>query len=252
MSGTSDLLIAFCITMTCCGLSLWRSQDVAKDLFFSSVRMALQIALLGFALKWIFAHPSLLMTLLLSVFMTVNAAIHSQSRLKHKYPKLILDSMFATVIAIWPLAYVGSLLLHVDPWWKPDLFLPLIGMLLGNVLNGISLGMDNFTHELNIQKDEVLSVIALGATTDEATNSFFKRSLKVALTPMINAMSSMGLVSIPGMMTGQILGGQAPEEAAIIQIIMMLLIAAGVYFGAMSGLMLARRRLFDERGLPCF
>jgi putative ABC transport system permease protein len=69
---------------------------------------------------------------------------------------------------------------------------------------------------------------------------------------MINAMSSMGLVSIPGMMTGQILGGQGPQEAAIIQIIMMILIATGVYLGVLAGLGLARFRLYDKRGIACF
>jgi putative ABC transport system permease protein len=252
MPSYFELALSLVLTLACCLLSLWRRDDVEKDLSISAARTVVQISLLGIVLKWIFAHPSLWLTGVLAAFMTINSAIHSQSRVKSKYPKLLLDSLTATAISIWPLGLLGSFLLKANPWWRPELFLPLLGMLLGNVLNGISLGVDQFTSDLKTQRDETTSVIALGATVKEATDTVFKKSIRTALTPMINAMSSMGLVSIPGMMTGQILGGQGPQEAAIIQIIMMILIAAGVYFGVLAGLSLARNRLYDERGLPCF
>lgn len=231
---------------------MWRGDGIAKEFFFSTVRTIIQISLLGYALSWIFQHPSLILIFLVSSFMTINSALHSRGRIKKKYRGIFLDNLFATVMIIWPLSFVGSHLLSNDPWWKPDLFLPLIGMLLGNVMNGFSLGIDQFTHEVHTKKEEILSVIALGASTEEGTHDLFKRSIRVGLTPMMNSMASMGLVSIPGMMTGQILGGQDPKEAAVIQIMMMIFISVGVYLGSMTGIRLARRKLFDPRGIPCF
>jgi putative ABC transport system permease protein len=252
MPATTELLIALLLPLLCCLIALWQKQGITKELGIATIRSVLQISFLGFALKWIFAHPSLLITVAVGSFMTVNSALNSRGRVKAKYPGLLLDSLFTTALSIWPLAFIGSYLLKADPWWQAELFLPLLGMLLGNVLNGISLGVDSFTYEVRAHRDEILSLIALGATTHEATSNLFKRCIRTALTPMLNAMASMGLVSIPGMMTGQILAGQPPQEAAVVQIIMVLLLATGVYFGSMSGLYRARSRLFNSQGLPCF
>lgn len=252
MPSYFDILIAFIIVLAACLISFYKKHEIEKELFIAAIRSFLQISFLGMALKWIFSNPSIWISLIIATFMTISSALHSRGRVKSKYPGLLLDSLFSTALSIWPLALLGSFLLKSNPWWQADLFLPLIGMLLGNAMNGISLGMDQFTHEVKVQKDEILSYISLGATVPEATEKLLKRCLRVSLTPMMNAMATMGLVSIPGMMTGQILGGQPPEEAAIIQIIMMLLIASGVYFGTLIGLHKARRRLFDDRGIPCF
>ncbi len=183
--------------------------------------------------------------------MTLNSALHSKTRIKNIYKGIFLDNLVATALTIWPLAIVCSLLLESDQWWKPEHFLPIIGMLLGNVLNGISLGIDQFTHELKSKKEEIISLIALGASTSEATKNTFLRSLKVGLSPILNSMTSMGLVSIPGMMTGQILGGQNPSQAATVQIIIMIFISIGAYLGSMMGIELARKRLFNKWGICC-
>lgn len=216
------------------------------------MRTIIQVLFLGYALTWVFNHPSLLLTFLISIFMTVNSSLHSKGRVKNKYKGIFLDNLFATTLTIWPLAVLSSGLINSTLWWRPEHFLPLMGMLLGNVMNGISLGVDQFTHEVHSKKEEILSTIALGATTKEATNILFRRCIRVALTPMLNSMASMGLVSIPGMMTGQILGGQDPSEAAVIQILIMIFISAGVYFGTLAGIRLARNKLFDTWGIPCF
>lgn len=251
MTGIWEVLIGWAIVLLCALYAYYRKHEVSKDLIVSSFRCIVQLAFLGYALKWIFSHPSVWISLAVACFMTVNAAYYSQKRVKSKYSKLFLDSLFSTTLSIWPVALLGSLLIDADPWWSAERYLPLLGLLLGNTLNGISLGIENFTHEVKHQSEELLSTIALGASTEEATRSLFKRSLRTSMTPMINVMLSMGLVSIPGMMSGQILAGQIPEQAALVQILFILLMTVGVYLGAILGLNLARRRLFDERGIPC-
>lgn len=234
------------------GISIRKKHGLEKDFLIGSVRTCLQLILLGYVLNWIFKNDSLIVILGISVLMTVNSAIHSRSRIQIKYRALLLDNLLATALSIWPLALLGSALLHATPLWSVEIFLPLLGMLLGNTLNGISVGVDFFGTELKSKKEEIISLIALGADRKEATSHIIMRALRISMMPTLNSMASMGIVSIPGMMTGQILAGNTPSEAAITQVILMLLIAAGTYTGTYFALILTRRHKFSKEGIPCF
>lgn len=252
MIGPLQIGLALLLIGACALLSWWKDHRIGRDLLVSTLRTILQLLLLGYVLEWIFAHTSILIVLTAGLFMTINSAIHSTSRVKSRYKGLFLDNLTATVVAIWPLAYLSSFLYVAEPWWKVDHFLPLLGMLLGNTLNSVSMGIDHFTHEVREKKEEVISWLALGATTREATLSVFQRALRISMTPSLNSMVSMGLVSIPGMMTGQILAGASPQAASLAQMLIMILVALGSYLGTLSGLVLSRRRLFNQGGQPCF
>jgi putative ABC transport system permease protein len=233
-------------------ISYLQEFKIEKALILAALRTILQLFALGFVLGWIFTHSSLWVVLAAALFMTLSASYHSALRVKNKHPGLLLDNFLAIALAIWPLSFLGTQLLSAGTWWQPELYLPLVGMMLGNSLNGLSLGIDHFTNELKNKREEVLSMVALGATTPEATHPILKRSIHLAMTPTLNSMASMGIVSIPGMMTGQILAGQSPLVAAEIQIIMMLLIAATSFFGIWIGLTLSRRKLFNKVGQLCY
>ncbi len=252
MFGLKEVTCALILVIVTAALSYRQGHRLHRELTTAAIRIILQLLLLGLILTWVFKHATPLLSLTIGFIMTINSAIHSRARVKSKYPGIFLDHLVATVLSIWPLALIGSNLLHADPWWRLEIFLPLLGLLLGSTLNALSLGVDQFTHEIREKKDEVLSWIALGATTEEATLPLFRRCLKIALSPTLNAMFTMGLVSIPGMMTGQILAGNSPQEAAITQIIFMLLLSMGAYFGTWGGLILARKKLFNTFGQPCF
>ncbi len=246
------IAIAFGLVGLCALISKWKGHGPEKDLLVNSFRSILQLTFLGFALTWIFAHNSVSICIAVAMIMTVNSAINSRSRVKSKYKGLFLDNLAATVLSIWPLAFVGTYLIEGSPWWSVELFLPLIGMLLGNTMNGISMGVDHFTHGIREKKEEVLEWLALGGTKIESTRDIFRRSVRIALTPILNSMLTMGIVSIPGGMTGQILGGNSPLKAAFFQIIIVLLVACAAYSGSVMGLVLARKRLFNNREQPCF
>lgn len=232
--------------------SLLKSNGLEREMLYSSGRAIIQLIILGFVLTWIFAHNTAVIAIVAALFMTLNAGIHSRSRVKTRYPGMFLDHLISTVLSIWPLVFIGTQLFRSTPWWSVEQFLPLMGMLLGNTLNGISVGVENYTHVIQEKREEILGHLALGASTDEATKSLFNRSLKLALTPIMNSMLSMGIVSIPGTMTGQILGGSSPLEASQTQLIIALLIIVGCYLGTVMGLNFARKRLFNGRGQPCF
>ena len=247
-----EIGICFLLIFVCAFVSWRRGQRLEKDFLIGSFRTLVQLILLGYFLNWIFKNGSIPVILVTAILMTVNSAIHSRGRIEVKHKGILLDNLVATAFAIWPLAFLGAYLMHARPVWTVDIFLPLLGMLLGNTLNGISLGVNFFSVELKSRKEEVLSLIALGASSREATLHVRDRALKTAMTPTLNSMASMGIVSIPGMMTGQILGGNTPAEAAITQVIIMLLITVGTYSGTYLALFLTRNKKFLEGGIPCF
>src|SRR3569623_2692060 len=115
-------------------------------------------------------------------------------------------------------------LLRVEPWYSPQYAIPLLGMILGNTLNGISLGLDRLGGELSGRRAPVEALLALGATRWEAARGPIRQAVRTGLIPTINAMMVVGIVSLPGMMTGQILAGADPVEAVKYQIVMMFLI----------------------------
>ena len=244
--------LAFGLLLICALLSWRQGQKLEKDLLVSGARVVVQLLVLGLVLGWLFSHSSIVFSLTAVLVMTVNSALHSSSRVKSKYAGLFLDNFLSTALGLWPVALIGTQLLSNETWWKVETLLPLVGMMLGNTLNGLSMAIDHFTHDVREKKDEVLSWLAIGATVQEATRDLFRKSLRLALTPTINSMLSMGIVSIPGMMTGQLISGVSPVQAAIVQIIMMFLVASGTYFGTSLGLILSRRRLFDKEGRPCY
>ncbi len=252
MPGFLEIGISFVLVLICAILSRVKNQNLEKDFLIGAVRVFVQLILLGYVLTWIFKHDTLPVIFIVSFIMTMNSAIHSRSRVEVKYKALLLDNLLATAIAIWPLAVIGTALQNGSFTFKAEVFLPMMGVMLGNTLNGISVGVDFFGTELKSKKDEVISLLALGATPKEATWHINLRSLKLAMTPTLNSMASMGIVSIPGMMTGQILGGNSPTEAAITQVIIMFLIMTGTYFATFLALTFTRKHKFNEVGIPCF
>ena len=134
-----------------------------------------------------------------------------------------------------------------DPWYQPQYAIPLLGMLLGNTMNGIALALDRLTQTAWDQRDTIEARLMLGHSAAQALSGIRQQVFRSGLIPTINAMATAGIVSLPGMMTGQILAGAAPVEAVKYQIMIMFLIAGGAGFGTLAAVHLSVRRLFDER-----
>jgi len=134
-----------------------------------------------------------------------------------------------------------------DPWYTPQYAIPLLGMLLGNTMNGISLGMDKLNQTVYLQRLIIEQRLMLGQDYHEVISDIRAESVRTGMIPIINSMAIAGLVSLPGMMTGQILSGTAPVEAVKYQILIFFLISAGTGFGIMLAVWMISKRLFDER-----
>jgi putative ABC transport system permease protein len=175
------------------------------------------------------------------------AAREALKRAGRSYRGSWFDTFFALLVAsLLTLAVATRVVLGVEPWWEPRYLIPLLGMILGNALTGVSLGLDRCLTELQEGKSRVEALLAYGATRWEAARPVAVLSLRAGLIPILNTMSVVGLVTIPGMMTGQLLGGTNPALAARYQILIMFLIAAATALGAGIAIVLGLNRCFDR------
>lgn len=251
MPGIWEVVLAYALLLITAGLSYWKKLHIERDFLWAGARMGVQIMLLGVILQWIIRHPHPVIIICAGVLMTFNAGLHSTSRVRLRYPGLILQNLLTTFLAVWPVCFVGLWLLTPHDKLNPSLVLPLLGMILGNALNGITLGLDHYTDALKDKRDWIMCQIALGATPSEATHALTRKALRHAATPVLNSMMATGIISIPGMMTGQLLAGVDPLKAATYQVVMMILISCGGFLGGLIGIKLCERKHFDDRGALC-
>lgn len=252
MIGNLISLLPYWFGILCLSLIL-RSKEkvVSKEILWASTRTTIQLILLSLALEKIFESTSMIMGLILSLVMTVNSSWQIWLRSKYKNSAIFWNTLFSNTMAIWPLAFLFSIDQGGFEWATPQVILPLLGMLLGNSLNGVSIALENFHKISREKKDEILSYLAMGATESESIHRIFSRSLRAGITPHINSMISMGIVSIPGMMAGQLISKADAINAALIQIKMMFCVCSGTVMSIYIALWLARRKLFLNSGELC-
>lgn len=226
----------------------WRLRlNQEKAVAWASVRMTTQLVLLGAVLHWVFAGPSLWVFLWVGVA-TVAAAQAASSRIQKPYPRMKVDLLASLIAGAWGVVVYGLVLVvGPQPWHTPQFLVPLLGMVLGNMLNGLSLGLDHFLNTCRSHRTEMETALALGATRWEAASPFVRASLRTAMVPILNAMTVAGLVSLPGMMTGQILAGAPVAQAVAFQIVILLLVLMATFLGSAVALGLAFRRLFHPQ-----
>jgi putative ABC transport system permease protein len=206
-----------------------------------------QLLLIGLILEWVFRLDRWYVVLALMLAMTLIAGVAAVHRVHYRYPGIRLASIASVGSSSWAMAALALfVLVRVRPWYTPQYAVPLLGMILGNTLNGISLGLDRLGGELVATRAQVEAVLALGGTRWEAARRPIQQAVRTGLIPIINSMTVVGVVSLPGMMTGQLLAGVSPLQAVKYQIVIMFLIASGTALGAVSVVLLSYRRLFNE------
>lgn len=227
-------------------LSLWLGLGLERKLAVATARALIQLTLLGLVLGPVFRHAHPALVAAISVGMIAFAAREALSRAKRRWRGAWATTFAALLLGCGATAVLGSgVIVGASPWWTPQYAIPLLGMLLGNSLNGISLGLDRCLELLDERRAAVEARLALGATWWEAARPVAAESLRVAMVPILNAMSAVGIVTIPGMMTGQILGGTDPILASRYQLVILFLIAAAVAVGATGAILAALWALFD-------
>jgi putative ABC transport system permease protein len=142
---------------------------------------------------------------------------------------------------------IAMITLRPDPWFAPQITIPLAGIVLGNVMNGVSVSLNAFNTGVVRERVSIEARLALGADRYLALKSMQRSALRSGMIPIVNQMSAAGIITLPGMMTGQILAGMEPFEAAKYQILILFLLAGGAGLGALAATYVAVRRATDER-----
>ncbi|WP_340147737.1 ABC transporter permease [Desulfosarcina cetonica] len=201
-------------------------------------------------LKVVFAASHPLWMAGMAAVMLLAAAREAMARQKRRFAGwwgfgLGTGAMFVSSFTITTFALLA--VIRVSPWYTAQYAIPLLGMMLGNTMTGVSLGLDRLTEAAWERRTVIEGRLMLGQTSVDAIADIRRASARSAMTPTINAMVAAGLVSLPGMMTGQILAGNPPMEAVKYQILVMFIISAGAGFGALIAVWVGARRLFDDR-----
>jgi putative ABC transport system permease protein len=246
----ADLAWASLLVLANAGLSLALQLGIERRLLWSALRMVLQLTLMGWVLVWLFSWMSPLATSLAALGMIAFAGHEIAARQTRPLSGLWAYGLGATCMLLAAsLVTIFALLgaLRPDPWYDPRYAIPLLGMILGNTMTGISLGLNAFTSGVVNRKAAVEARLMLGFDRRQALAPVSREALVSAMMPIINTMSASGVVAIPGMMTGQILGGVAPAQAVKYQILILFLIAGGCGLGALAAVIGGGYRLTDSR-----
>ncbi len=218
-----------------------------REMVIGMVRMTVQLGLVGLYLKYIFQLNSLFVSLLWVAVMLVaaNLSILSKAGLKRGpffwrslagvAGSTLLVSAWFILIAIRP-----------DPVYDARYMIPIVGMVLGNCLRSNVLSLERFYSGLRKNENEYMTTLMLGATLHEATRPYLRDAIKAAVNPSIATMATMGIVSLPGMMTGQILGGALPTTAIKYQIGIMICIFTAMVVASLVNILLSLAVAFDD------
>lgn len=239
----SDVALSLILMVVAIALSRWERLGLEKNLAIGTVRAFVQLTLIGFALKILFQINSPWLLLLVLLVMLSVASIESVRRQQVRVPYFFWITFFTLTLAlIVSLGVVVNLVIRPEPWYNLVVIIPLSGMVLGNGLNIVSLAANRFVGELQLRRNEVEVALSLAAPPRKALHTAFRNALHGALIPAVNALMTVGLVQLPGVMTGQILAGMPPVEAVKFQIvIMMMWIATGVISGVVATLLIITR-----------
>ena len=232
------------------GIALLFEAGLARAMAWVAVRMVAQLLLVGLVLKFIFQASNGWMTLAAATvmaFMAVRAIMRRQQRPLKGAWRWLPGSTSLLFIGVLALLFTQLVVLRPEPWYAPRQLLPIFGMILGNSMNGITLGLNAITNVIVRERNAVEARLLLGFSRWRAIRPFAAEALRTALTPIMNAMAAAGIISLPGMMTGQILAGVPPVEAVKYQLMIMFLIAGVVGLASLLAMILAIHRLTDER-----
>lgn len=231
MQSISWLALSWCVLPLCVvAMIYWRWFGTVSELTIASLRMLIQLIAVGYLLVLIFAQPSLWVSLLVTLMMFVAAswiAIRPVRHLVKQHSYIWRAAAIALVVPVMlHLALSLKLVLQIDNWFEPRVLIPLAGMYFANTMTTISLSAERFFAELEfgelklgeLKPDELKPAKKNNGKTANAAK---KKAFQAAMIPQINGLLAVGLVALPGMMTGQILSGVSPLIAVRYQIMIM-------------------------------
>lgn len=256
MSATDDMQIFLTYSDIALASSLitivillsWRLRlQLTKTLLMAAVRTVVQLSFIGLILAWIFAREQWYEVLVILTIMTLIAGSAAKNRVKRHYKGLFTDTLLAvSASGILVTAIAIVMILQVQPWYTPQFVIPILGLILGNSLTAISLTSNQLINAFHEQQGRIEMMLSLSARPFEAVHDPIRSAIINGMTPTLNSMLVVGIVSLPGMMTGQILAGADPTQAVRYQIVTMFLICVSSMLGCTISALLIYRRFFNK------
>ena len=216
-------------------------------LLVASIRMSLQLVLVGYLLQYIFANPKPFYTIIFLVVMilfSINRVLKGRTDLNRNFKISIAASL--TFSGLFVLIFFVTVIVNKSVF-NPQYTIPLAGMIIGNAMTGISIGIKTFMDSIQKDTPKINTLINLGVHPRDILKPFVNNALETALIPTINSMLGMGIIFLPGMMTGQILSGTMPTTAIMYQIAIMIAICTSVCTTVFFSLNFGYKSLYNEK-----
>lgn len=220
-----------------------------KSSTISIFRMYFQLSLIGIYLQYIFVYNNSIINVLYLCIMIIAATFSTINTVGLK-SKAFLVIFIPMLILIFSFSLFFNMIILKTGLFEAKYLIPISGMILGNCLNTSIISLTSFLSIFKNRKKEYLYTLSLGASKLEALKPYMAESISLSLRPAIATMATLGIVKLPGMMTGQILAGNLPITAIKYQIAVMVLIFGAQMYNAFLILILASRFFFDDYMLP--
>jgi putative ABC transport system permease protein len=245
-----DLAVASVLILFDAALSVALRLALQRQILWAALRMVVQLVAIGFVLRFVFSLDNPIATLAVVLIMVLVASREVAARPERRLRGFETLGIGAASVAVGTgvtaiLALTTAIRPH--PWFDPRYAVPLAGIVLGSVLNASSLALDSLLGGVARERAAIETRLALGTPYREAIRPLLRTAIRRGLLPVINQMSAAGIVTLPGIMTGQVLAGLDPLEAAKYQILLMFLLSGGSGLAAVVVAYLAAWRLGDAR-----
>jgi putative ABC transport system permease protein len=233
-------------------LAFWYYRTgLVKDTLIAIVRMSVQLFLVGLYLELLFHYDHPLINLLWVLIMMGVAGHTIVQRSGLSYRLYLLPVIIGVGVGLLVVdLYFFGVVIRLDSYLQARYFIPLTGMILGNSIRSSIIGLETYYQRLERERALYRFAIGNGASKGEALRPFMRDALRRAFNPAIATMAMVGLISLPGMMTGQILGGSDPSVAIKYQIMLMITIFVAGNITVLLAIFISDRWIFDRRGMP--
>lgn len=226
------------------GISRWQNLGLEQNMFVAVVRAFFQLILIGYALDLIFAAEGIFWMLLIIAVMVSVAGLTAGGR-GQGIPNAKLIATASVALSV--ICTLGSLILLRVFEIEPRFVIPIAGMITGNAMTSTGLAMARLRDDIKANRLEIETSLALGASSRQAVRRFLRSALSTGMTPIIDSTKTVGLISLPGAMTGMILAGASPIEAVQLQIVVMYMLIGAAAFASLSASFLAYRQMFTSQ-----
>lgn len=222
----TDLVWGLGMIAIAIGLSRWQKLGLEIPLANATLRTVVQLLGVGYILAVIFQIKNPIAVLAVLMVMLIIATITARNRIGKKIPQ-ILPIVFGSIFfsTALTLSYTNLLIIQPETWYEPQYLIPLAGIVLGNSMNGAAITGERLVNTISSSRIEIETHLSLGATPQQAVTNYRKEAIRAGLIPTLNQMMVVGVVTLPGMITGQLLSGIDPLDAASYQILIMLMLA---------------------------